>query len=243
MEADIRIPRYLDYVKDYPHVFVNDNAQNSIQVITDEAVIREKQDWLYEEAKRKNEPLHWYDLGVVAEDRWVIVLRDLVRFPNGKYGPYIRTINRASVLLKKATDVVVLPIVDGNVLLIKHFRHDDRSWHWEIPRGFGEEGLSPEDNARKELTEETDLHITKIIRLDADSMDGRTSSIAYFAAYATGPVAIEHDEGIDTYRLCTFDEISQMVLSCEIDDMFTSRALVLALLRGIYTPGVVPVLP
>lgn len=230
MEMDFRIEQYLNFANDHPHVFANDASEKSIQVIIDEATIRDKQAWLYAEAEKKGHPTHWYDLGVVAEDCWVVVLRDLVKFPNGKFGPYIRTINRASVLLKKATDVVVLPIVDGKVLLLKHFRHNDRSWHWEIPRGFGEEGISAEDNARKELTEETGLAIDDIRRLDVDT----GSEIAYFIAYASGSVVAEHDEGIDTHKLCTFAEITQMMLSCEIDDMFTSRALALAILRGYY---------
>lgn len=75
---------------------------------------------------------------------------DEVCFPAGKKGRYIR-------LAWKAPYGVAIFAKDqaGRVLLVRNFRHETRSWHWEIPKGFGIEGMSPEECALKELQEET----------------------------------------------------------------------------------------
>lgn len=33
---------------------------------------------------------------------------------------------------------------EGRLLLIRTFRHETRSWQWQIPKGFGERSLTPE---------------------------------------------------------------------------------------------------
>ena len=103
---------------------------------------------------RKRGPPHWYDIGVISEDSWTIVLRDLVKTISGTYTGYIRMLNRKSQLERNGKDVVILVQVEGTYLILKHFRHDDRLYHWECPRGFGESDLTAEENARKEIMED-----------------------------------------------------------------------------------------
>ncbi|MGP3928192.1 hypothetical protein [Streptomyces sp. 8N616] len=69
---------------------------------------------------------------MVYEDAYVMLLRDPVRFPDGRTGTYIR-----SVSAMQEPGCVVLPLLGGEVVLLEHFRHATRSWHWEVPRGFG----------------------------------------------------------------------------------------------------------
>ena len=89
-------------------------------------------------------PTNWADIGVLLSDPYIIVLRDLVEFPNKEKNGYFRIINRADFNSSKS--VVVMPFYDGKILLLRQYRHATRSWHLEIPRGFGE---SPAIRGRK----------------------------------------------------------------------------------------------
>jgi len=221
-----RVIRYFSYITRYPHLFENADEETGVQIILDQDVFIEQQEQLWEKAKKNGEPEFWYDLGVVAEDKWVVVLRDLVRFPNGTLGGYIRTLNRVSQVERRGTDVVILPLYCDKILLLRHFRHDDRHWHWEAPRGFGESEISPEDNACKELVEETGLSIDRIVRLDKP--EDASTNIAYFYAETSGTIKYEINEGIDTYRLYSIDELEKSIVMCDIDDFFTCRAMLLS---------------
>jgi len=59
--------------------------------------------------------------------------------------------------LPNCTGVGVLPLADGMMGLQKMFRHPIGDWGWEIPRGFIDAGETPQEAARRELTEETGL--------------------------------------------------------------------------------------
>ena len=222
-----KLSRYFDLVKQHPHLFVNDNGANALQVILDEAECRVQQALLWEKARKNNEPEYWYDIGVLAEDKWVFVLRDLVRFPNGKIGGYIRILNRASQVVCDGKDVVILPLYNQKVLLLHHFRHDDRRWHWEAPRGFGEKTISPEDNARKEMSEETGLSISRLVRLNRPSGSWE-EPIVYFFAETHGVIQGDAGEGIEGYRLIPVEDLDNVVTAGDIDDFFTCKAILLA---------------
>ncbi len=51
----------------------------------------------------------------------------------------------------------MLTIIDGCVLLLRNYRYAEQDHSLEIPQGFGTYGSSPEDDARRELLEETGL--------------------------------------------------------------------------------------
>ncbi|QNJ41350.1 NUDIX hydrolase [Streptomyces buecherae] len=100
-------------------------------------------------------------VGVVYEDSYVTVVRDAVRFPDGAHGLYLR-------VLPRATDpgVVVLPLLPtGRVVLVEHYRHATRAWHWEVPRGMGEPGATGADSAARELREEIGARATELVPL------------------------------------------------------------------------------
>ena len=178
-------------------------------------------------ADAKSQPREWYDLGIVAQDAWVVVLRDLVRFPSGACGGYIRTLNRRSQVEQSGKDVVVLVSVDDKYLLMKHFRHDDRQWHWECPRGFGEAGLTPAENAEKEVMEETGLQLLELRQLNSEH-----ENIAYFHARCAGSAENhDDDEAIEKFVLADSSSVDRMLADGRISDPYTLRALVLSRLQ------------
>lgn len=78
------------------------------------------------------------------------MLRDAVRYLDGARGTYIRAV--ADLVAPGV--VAVLPVYEGRILLIRHFRHATRTWHLEIPTGGCELGSTSDEDARRELAEE-----------------------------------------------------------------------------------------
>ncbi len=87
--------------------------------------------------------------GILYRDRYIQLVRDVVRFPSGALGTYVRILPDASV-----AGVCIVPLCRGQLTLIREFRHPTRSWHLQLPRGFAEHGISPADSASRELFEE-----------------------------------------------------------------------------------------
>ena len=146
------LDRYFALMKNSPELFKNSGDEGEIRIITNPDDIRSEEARLKQAFHLSGKPEHWTNIGLLAEDEWFWVVRDLVEFPGGKIGGYIRWINRKSQ--EGGFNVVLLCVQDEKVLIIKKYRHETRSWSWEFPRGFGEVGLTAEENATKELSEE-----------------------------------------------------------------------------------------
>lgn len=225
MDIESRIGYYLDFAVKYPHVF--DNSLGQLEILLDKDMIISKQKELYKMAEKKKQPLHWYDIGIVSEDAWTVVIRDLVRFPDGSYGGYIRLLNRKSGLERKGKDVVILVQNNNRLLIMHHFRHEDRSYHWECPRGFGEDGLTAAENARKEVGEETGFSVDELIQLNSNN-----ESVSYFFAKCSGAYKqMDKGESISKIQYVTDKQFSDMIADSVIDDFYTIRAYTLAKLK------------
>ncbi|MFT2017385.1 NUDIX hydrolase [Streptomyces sp. 796.1] len=151
-----------------PDLFVN--SPDGIDVLLDPAAV--------DAARRSAGPDE--PIGVVYEDAYVTVVRDVVRFPDGAHGLYLRVLPRAT-----GPGVVVLPLTPaGRVVLVEHYRHATRGWHWEVPRGMGEPGASGADSAARELHEEIGARPADLVPLGALHPDtGLLSSrVELFAA-------------------------------------------------------------
>ena len=154
----------MDYIKFqelHPELF--DNESGMLKIITNPEEISAWQTKYRVKLEAKSEPAEWADIGILLEDKFITFLRDLVEFAPGVLGGYGRLVNSAD--LKGGQAVVILPIFKGKVVLLHQFRHATRQWHFEIPRGFGEIGLSPEENAHKEIDEEIGGKIEELIDL------------------------------------------------------------------------------
>ncbi|MEW6241844.1 MAG: NUDIX hydrolase, partial [Chloroflexota bacterium] len=175
----------------------------------------------------------WAEIGVVLEDPYIIILRDLVEFPNGHRNGYVRMIPRPDLI--GGIGVVMLPIYENGVVLLKHFRHSTRKWHFEIPRGYGEPNVSAENNARRELEEELGANISELISLGLyypeTGFESQCTEIFLTRINSIGSLAT--DEGIVSFLLLGFVELEDWIADGKITDGFTIAAYTKAKLKGL----------
>ncbi len=168
--------------------------------------------------------------GLIYKDNYVILLRDAVRFRNGYVGPYIRMIAAAG-----QGGAAVLPVIDDNIVLIRHERHATRGKHWEIPRGFAARGEIPEQTARREIVEEIGIAEPEIIDIGSVHPDTGASNVhtRLYLARLTRVGHVEANEGIDELRILTIEEFDAMLRAEEVTDSFTLAAVLQARVRGL----------
>lgn len=125
-----------------------------------------------------------------------------------------------------------LPVHDnGDVLLIRQFRHAAGGIMWEIPAGRIEDGEDPQVCAWRELKEEGGFEAGKMEKLGAFfTTPGFCSELLhiYLADHLT-PCSqnFDDDEYLEVVRL-PFHEALHMVYSGEINDGKTMIAILLA---------------
>jgi ADP-ribose pyrophosphatase len=127
-----------------------------------------------------------------------------------------------------------LPKLKGKLLLLHNFRHATRSWHYEIPRGFGEPGVDSEDQAHFEIKEETGGKIGELIDLgdyfNNTGIEG--NRVKLYLAELSSISDPNTAEGIESYKWVTVDQLEEMIATGEITDGFTIAAYTRAKLRG-----------
>jgi ADP-ribose pyrophosphatase len=120
-------------------------------------------------------------------------------------------------------------------VLVRHFRHSTRDWHWEIPRGFGAPDSDPAADARRELLEEIGVEASALHDLGVTFPDtGATGTPVqlFYAEIVDTPVASDPEEGIDDVRTVSASEFAAMIRDETISDGFTLNAYARAVLRG-----------
>lgn len=154
--------------------------------------------------------------GIVYEDDYVILVRDPVTFPNGREGHYLRLIERSS-LENGVSGTVMVPATSSHIFFIRVFRHATRTWEWELPRGFQEPGLTPLQNAEKEIVEEIGIQPLTVVELGKIKPNTGMLSSEVFSFAATLPenadglVAPQTSEAIEMVRPVPFSELSQFL--------------------------------
>jgi ADP-ribose pyrophosphatase len=74
-------------------------------------------------------------------------------------GKFIKVVRRDGLEIVEHRDAVaIVPVSDGHVTLVRQERVAARGKLLELPAGILEEGESPLESARRELSEETGLH-------------------------------------------------------------------------------------
>jgi ADP-ribose pyrophosphatase len=225
---------YSQLLRTHPNLFENEKA--SIKTILDEDMIDEWNKNTITSLQEKTLPIEWAEIGVVFDDPRIIILRDLVEFPGGFRNGYIIIYNRA-FLEKGSAGVVVLPERDGKILLMHNFRHATRQWHWEIPRGFGEPGVSAEDQAKVEAKEEIGVEPENIELVALGTLYNNTglegNPIDLFFAHITTLGILNQEIGTDELRWVSVSELEKMIADGDITDGFTIATYVRAKLKGL----------
>lgn len=165
--------------------------------------------------------------GILAQDPYMTFMRDAVRFADGQLGLYNRII--------EGPCVAVLPVLDGQPVLIRIFRHGLRRWLWEAPRGDVKKGESFADAARRELQEEIAAEIAHIEDMGPFTPGGASLGIAGGLCYAAinriGAVA--QAESISEARTFAAREVQRMIADGTIEDGFTIALFARARFRNL----------
>jgi ADP-ribose pyrophosphatase len=211
---------YFDLVNAYPELFRNP-PDAGFMILLEEAEIRQAEEGAAERLREAGMPIEWAQVGVAFRDQYVLLLRDAVRFADGSLGTYIRTVAPGHSF----PGVVILPVWEGKVLLIRHFRHATRSWHLEIPRGFGLDA-DPRQSARHELSEEIGVSDARLVDLGEIYPDAGADAgtVALFYAEVTSYGQPELVEGITDIIPTPVAEFERMIRDCELQDGFLLAA-------------------
>lgn len=226
MEANLKsekLIKYFELLGQHPSLVLPKDAP--IKVITDKSIIEE---WQNEHANGNN------DIGVLLQDKYITIIRDLVEFPDGFISGYNRVVNTAA-LQEGGSGAVILPVMNKKILLIKIFRHPTRQWSIEIPRGFGEAGLTPEEIAQKEISEEVGGKIKQVVSLGIihNNTGLDSNNVHLYLAYLDEVGIPREAEGITEILWVTVNEIEKMISNGQITDCFTISAYTRAKLMGL----------
>ncbi|MGW1073669.1 NUDIX hydrolase [Streptomyces sp. NPDC002537] len=208
-----------------PELF--DNHPDGIDILLDPDGI--------EEARRTSGAGPDEHVGVVYADRFVTLVRDAVRFPGGALGLYVRMLSTAT-----GPGAVILPLTgDHGIVLVEHYRHATRAWHWEVPRGMGEPGATGAETAVRELAEELGTRATEVIPLGLVHPDSGLlgDHVELFAARVERTGELDAAEGIRRTVTRPWPEVADMIDRGDITCAFTIAAFTRARLRGLLGDG------
>jgi ADP-ribose pyrophosphatase len=211
---------YRRMIEKYPDLFRNPPGA-AFEILLDEADIQRAEQRMAELLGKAGAPPEWSRVGIAFRDQYVLILRDAVRYIDGSLGTYIRAVEPSPA----SPGVVVLPLWQGKVLIIRHFRHATRSWHLEIPRGAGL-ALDARESAQRELAEEIGASGVRLIELGEIYPDtGLTNSrVALFYAEVDSYDAPEAMEGITEILPTPVAQFEEMIRNGELEDGFLLAA-------------------
>ncbi len=221
-----RRDEYLALVRAHPELFRNPPGAG-FEILLDETQISLAEDHAARRLQKAGKPSEWARVGVAFKDQYSLILRDAVRFADGSVGTYIRMVD-------PIPGVVVLPIWQGQVLLIRHFRHATRSWHLEIPRGFGTDA-DVRNGALRELEEEigaTDVQLIELGEIYPNTGSSNSRAALFYAeisSYGQPEVA----EAITEILPTPIAEFERMIGSYELSDGFLLAAYARAKARNL----------
>ncbi|HWK96703.1 MAG TPA: NUDIX hydrolase [Pseudolabrys sp.] len=227
-EEEPSIQRYRELLASNPELFGNpDGCPTKLLFNADEIdqakrdVLVQRQGWGW--------PVNDLRVGVVAEDPYIgYVIRDAVRFYDGKLGLYNRVVASGGI--------VVLPILpDGSIALIRIFRHPARRWFLEAPQGLVLPGAEPAEEARREMMEEMGATVDELTPLGVvyTSTALTSENLKMFAARISSFGDPQRSEGIESIQTIAKGDIDRLVLDGTITDGPTMSLILRARIRGL----------
>ncbi|KDN84025.1 NUDIX hydrolase [Kitasatospora cheerisanensis] len=163
-------------------------------------------------------------------NRYIDVYDDEVAFPSGSAGNYLRIQARDEGL-----GVVIVPVHDQFVGLVRTYRYPLGRPQWGLPRGFSQ-SPDPLVTARAELHEElgvpdAEFHLLGTMTPDS-SLLGTTVAVVHAAVPALpGSAPLDLDEVTGT-RWLPLPDLPRWITTGHLDDGMTLAALTLARAHG-----------
>lgn len=223
---------YLKLQMFFPELF--DNQEGQLEIITDLDEIEAYMEKRRQELAAKNFPLHWADIGVLADDRFLLVIRDLVRFPNGTTGGYIRVLDRGQLV--GGSCVAVLPVYQEKIIMLRQYHHGVRRWCQNIPRGFAHKGHAPDLRARGIIAQEIQGTVSKLTPIGIMHPDeGIMRSVAHLFVAEISEFQGECQDNKQPIltSLMSVKEFERGITNKDISDSFTLSAYTKAKLHGL----------
>ncbi|MEZ5322790.1 MAG: NUDIX hydrolase [Microthrixaceae bacterium] len=165
----------------------------------------------------------------VYRNRWMTIVEDSTRLPDGSDGLY-------GIVTMRPYALVIPVLRDESVLLVDQFRYPTGHFSLELPQGTAERAdLSPAETAAAELAEETGAVAAELVPFGTFHPAVGYSTQECFAFVARdltfGASRPEPSElGIRTYAVA-FDELDRMLDSGFVTDLATVAAWGLFTLR------------
>jgi ADP-ribose pyrophosphatase len=199
--------RYLELREERPALFVDNGL---IHIVMDETVV--------EEFQTKNHR----KIGVVYESPYHILLVDLVYQKEGEYFAYERLVPKV-----ERGAVVMIPRHKDRIILLNQYRHAIRDYQYAFPRGFGEPGLTAEENCRKELVEEIGAKLVCSDFLGQVCPDSgvQGNMVSVFECEISDYDDNLNSEGIKEILAVSIEQLVNMLKEGKITDSFTLAAL------------------
>jgi 8-oxo-dGTP pyrophosphatase MutT (NUDIX family) len=168
------------------------------------------------------------DSRLVYENPWIVVREDHVIRPDGQPGIY-------GVVHFRNPALGIVPVDSGGrIWLVGQYRYTLGRYSWEIPKGGGVAGETPERAARRELREETGLSAGQLQRIATSHLSNSATDELAILFRATDIEPGESEpEGTERLRvrLVEWDEVWRMLALGEITDAISQIGLLHEALR------------
>jgi ADP-ribose pyrophosphatase len=221
------LQRYHAFGRQRPELFENPPACPT-NILLEAEQIERARSYVRLEREAAGFPTADLRVGLLAEDHYIgHIVRDAVRFSDGSLGLYNRIISTGGV--------VVLPILNEGIALIRIFRHAPRRWMLEAPQGLVLPDADPIEEARRELLEEMEAPADALWALGKvyTSTAMTSESLHVVAARITQIGTPQRSEGIDSVRFIPKPYIDSLLLDGTICDGPTTTAITRSRLRGL----------
>jgi ADP-ribose pyrophosphatase len=225
-DAEGCLARYFELVKQRPEQYVNPPG-DIYEILLDRDRIAHAQAEAVRARRRDGLSTHDTRVGILADDPYLLLTRDAVRFADGSYGLYNR--------LMVPSGAAILPVLGDRLVLLNRFRHGTRQWHLEAPRGAFSGTASHEEDARRELFEEIGAKAVEMIDLGyLHSTTGCLDEAHHlYMARIDGVGVPEKHEAIVAFAEFTVTEAEKKIADSEITDGPTLALFLRARLKNL----------
>ncbi len=217
--------------RDRPELFEREAGAGAIELLLDPELVQQAENAAAARVAPINGVPQTIKSGVVLQDPYFLGIRDPVRFPGGALGCYFRL---APTVPGAVAGVAALPMLQGSVVLVRHFRHAIGRYSLEVPRGFSQND-SPEEAITRELHEEIGGEVEELVDLGSLWPDNGvlTSTIRLFLARIRKVTEPERSEGVDALVRVSLRELEQMIADGLVSDGFSIACFARAKCRGL----------